>query len=239
MCGGRVGKDGIHGVTAASEELTENTPAGHVQIGDPYTQKKMQDFLLEARDEDIIKFITDNGGGGLSSSVGETARFSNGCEVELEKVPLKYEGMDQWEIWISESQERMTLAIEDKEDFKKFIEQQIRYNESLEKVYNNKTQLVKQEKEKLTYEKTEPEYIPFQVYCYEVASVALIGAASLVLMLFKLPIVDNTQLYIYAVIVVVDAIIILCALFIPLLILPRTSSENLLRWIKKHVFRRN
>lgn len=131
------------------------------------------------------------------------------------------------------------LAIEDKEDFKKFIEQQIRYNESLEKVYNNKTQLVKQEKEKLTYEKTEPEYIPFQVYCYEVASVALIGAASLVLMLFKLPIVDNTQLYIYAVIVVVDAIIILCALFIPLLILPRTSSENLLRWIKKHVFRRN
>ncbi len=111
MTGGRVGKDGIHGVTAASEVYTEHTPAGHVQIGDPYTQKKMHDFLLEARDEGLIEFITDNGGGGLSSSVGETARFSNGCEVHLETVPLKYEGLDQWEIWVSESQERMTVAI--------------------------------------------------------------------------------------------------------------------------------
>ena len=111
MCGGRVGKDGIHGVTASSEVFSENTPAGHVQIGDPYTQKKMHDFLLEARDEGLIKFITDNGGGGLSSSVGESARFSNGCEIELEKVPLKYKGLDQWEIWISESQERMTVAV--------------------------------------------------------------------------------------------------------------------------------
>jgi phosphoribosylformylglycinamidine synthase len=111
MCGGRVGKDGIHGVTAASEEYSEHTPAGHVQIGDPYTQKKMHDFLLEARDEELIEFITDNGGGGLSSSIGESARFSNGCEVDLEKVPLKYHGLDQWEIWISESQERMTVAV--------------------------------------------------------------------------------------------------------------------------------
>jgi phosphoribosylformylglycinamidine synthase len=111
MSGGRVGKDGIHGVTAASETFSEHTPAGHVQIGDPYTQKKMHDFLLEARDEGLIRFITDNGGGGLSSSVGETARFSNGCDVQLEKVPLKYEGLDQWEIWVSESQERMTIAV--------------------------------------------------------------------------------------------------------------------------------
>ncbi len=111
MSGGRVGKDGIHGVTAASETFSENTPAGHVQIGDPYTQKKMHDFLLEARDKGLVRFITDNGGGGLSSSVGESARYSNGCEIELEKVPLKYEGLDQWEIWVSESQERMTVAI--------------------------------------------------------------------------------------------------------------------------------
>jgi phosphoribosylformylglycinamidine synthase II len=111
MSGGRVGKDGIHGVTASSETFSENTPAGHVQIGDPYTQKKMHDFLLEARDQGLIRFITDNGGGGLSSSVGETARFSNGCEVQLEKVPLKYDGLDQWEIWVSESQERMTIAV--------------------------------------------------------------------------------------------------------------------------------
>jgi phosphoribosylformylglycinamidine synthase len=111
MSGGRVGKDGIHGVTAASETYSEHTPAGHVQIGDPYTQKKMHDFLLEARDEGLFTFITDNGGGGLSSSIGESARFSNGCIVELDKVPLKYEGLDQWEIWVSESQERMTIAV--------------------------------------------------------------------------------------------------------------------------------
>jgi phosphoribosylformylglycinamidine synthase subunit PurSL len=111
MSGGRVGKDGIHGVTASSETYTEHTPAGHVQIGDPYTQKKMHDFLLEARDEGLIAFITDNGGGGLSSSIGESARFSNGARVDLDRVPLKYEGLDQWEIWVSESQERMTVAV--------------------------------------------------------------------------------------------------------------------------------
>ncbi|MEW5725270.1 MAG: AIR synthase-related protein, partial [Thermodesulfobacteriota bacterium] len=111
MCGGRVGKDGIHGVTAASLGYSEHTPAGHVQIGDPYTQKKMHDFLLEARDQGLIQFITDNGGGGLSSSIGESARFSGGAEVDLDQVPLKYEGLDQWEIWVSESQERMTVAV--------------------------------------------------------------------------------------------------------------------------------
>lgn len=111
MSGGRVGKDGIHGVTASSESYSENTPAGHVQIGDPYTQKKMHDFLLEARDEGLLSFITDNGGGGLSSSIGESAQFAGGAYVELDKVPLKYEGLDVWEIWISESQERMTVAV--------------------------------------------------------------------------------------------------------------------------------
>ncbi|MFO7750213.1 MAG: phosphoribosylformylglycinamidine synthase subunit PurS [Desulfobacteraceae bacterium] len=111
MSGGRVGKDGIHGVTASSESYSDTTPAGHVQIGDPYTQKKMHDFLLAARDEGLFGFITDNGGGGLSSSVGESAMISNGCEVWLDRVPLKYEGLDMWEIWVSESQERMTIAV--------------------------------------------------------------------------------------------------------------------------------
>lgn len=121
MSGGRVGKDGIHGVTASSEVLSENTPAGHVQIGDPYTQKKMHDFLLVARDEGLFGFITDNGGGGLSSSVGESAMISNGCEVWLDKVPLKYEGLDMWEIWVSESQERMTIAVKP-ENIDRFLE---------------------------------------------------------------------------------------------------------------------
>ncbi len=126
MSGGRVGKDGIHGVTASSEAYTEHTPAGHVQIGDPYTQKKMHDFLLEARDEGLISFITDNGGGGLSSSIGESARFSNGALVELDKIPLKYEGLDQWEIWVSESQERMTVAVKP-EHLTRFMELSVKH----------------------------------------------------------------------------------------------------------------
>jgi phosphoribosylformylglycinamidine synthase II len=111
MCGGRVGRDGIHGVTASSEVSSAGTPAGHVQIGDPYTQKKMHDFLLEARDLGLINFITDCGGGGLSSAVGESGCLAGGVEVWLEKVPLKYAGLDPWEIWISESQERMVVAV--------------------------------------------------------------------------------------------------------------------------------
>ncbi len=111
MCGGRVGKDGIHGVTASSSIYSEDTPAGHVQIGDPYTQKKMHDFLCEARDQGLIRFITDCGGGGLSSAVGESARFAGGVEVDLDRIPRKYDGLDQWEIWISESQERMIIAV--------------------------------------------------------------------------------------------------------------------------------
>ncbi|MBM4284296.1 MAG: phosphoribosylformylglycinamidine synthase [Deltaproteobacteria bacterium] len=112
MCGGRVGMDGIHGVTASSEVSSAGTPAGHVQIGDPYTQKKLHDFLLEARDRGWIRFITDCGGGGLSSAVGESARMAGGVEVKLEQVPLKYQGLDPWEIWISESQERMVAAVD-------------------------------------------------------------------------------------------------------------------------------
>jgi phosphoribosylformylglycinamidine synthase len=111
MCGGRVGKDGIHGVTASSEVASPGTPAGHVQIGDPYTQKNMHDFILEARDQGLLTFITDCGGGGLSSAVGESARGPGGAEVWLEQIPLKYGGLDPWEIWVSESQERMVAAI--------------------------------------------------------------------------------------------------------------------------------
>jgi len=116
MCGGRVGKDGIHGVTASSEVSSPGTPAGHVQIGDPYTQKNMHDFLLEARDRGMLTFITDCGGGGLSSAVGESARLAGGAEVWLERVPLKYPGLDPWEIWVSESQERMVAAVPPEND---------------------------------------------------------------------------------------------------------------------------
>ncbi len=112
MTGGRIGKDGIHGATFSSEELHEGSPVTAVQIGDPITQKKMTDFLLIARDRGLYRCITDNGAGGLSSSVGETARLSGGCEIDLKKAPLKYSGLKPWEILISESQERMTLAVD-------------------------------------------------------------------------------------------------------------------------------
>ena len=111
MTGGRIGKDGIHGATFSSEELHEGSPVTAVQIGDPITQKKMTDFLLVARDRGLYRAITDNGAGGLSSSVGETARISGGCELDLDRAPLKYPGLNPWEILISESQERMTLAV--------------------------------------------------------------------------------------------------------------------------------
>lgn len=112
MVGGRVGLDGIHGATFSSEAMDTGSPAGAVQIGDPITQKKLSDAIVkETRDLKLYNSITDNGAGGLSCSVAEMAKESGGCLVELEKVPLKYPGLAPWQIWISESQERMTLAV--------------------------------------------------------------------------------------------------------------------------------
>ncbi len=111
MTGGRIGKDGIHGATFSSEPLHEGSPATAVQIGDPITQKKMADFLLEARDLGLFNCITDDGAGGLSSSIGEMARIPGGACVRLDKAPLKYAGLAPWEIFLSEAQERMTLAV--------------------------------------------------------------------------------------------------------------------------------
>ncbi len=111
MTGGRIGKDGIHGATFSSEELNENSPVSAVQIGDPITQKRMFDFLIRARDKGLYNFITDNGAGGLSSSIGEMAGECGGCRMDLAKAPLKYAGLNPWEILISEAQERMSLAV--------------------------------------------------------------------------------------------------------------------------------
>ena len=111
MSGGRIGADGIHGATFSSEELHEGSPATAVQIGDPITQRKMYDFLMRARDLGLYNAITDNGAGGLSSSVGEMAEDSGGFDMDLAKAPLKYDGLKPWEILISEAQERMTMAV--------------------------------------------------------------------------------------------------------------------------------
>nr|WP_255216501.1 AIR synthase-related protein [Pseudenhygromyxa sp. WMMC2535] len=111
MVGGRIGKDGIHGATFSSVELDENSPVQAVQIGDPITQKMMWDFLAEARDRGLYSGMTDNGAGGLSSSVGELAEATGGARIDLERAPLKYPGLAPWEILISEAQERMTVAV--------------------------------------------------------------------------------------------------------------------------------
>ncbi|APR99161.1 phosphoribosylformylglycinamidine synthase subunit PurL [Wolbachia endosymbiont of Folsomia candida] len=109
IIGGRVGRDGIHGATFSSEALSGNSPSTVVQIGDPITQKKLSNAIIEARDLGLYNAITDNGAGGLSSSVGEMGQ--NGFEVDLSKILLKNDDMAPWEMWISESQERMTLAV--------------------------------------------------------------------------------------------------------------------------------
>ncbi|MEM3700169.1 MAG: phosphoribosylformylglycinamidine synthase subunit PurL [Candidatus Bathyarchaeia archaeon] len=115
LAGGRTGRDGIHGVTFASAVLTEKSeevsrPA--VQIANPIEEEKLKRAIIRVRDLELASAITDLGGGGLSSAVGETAkRFGCGAFVELDKVPLKYSGLAPWEIYVSESQERMLLAV--------------------------------------------------------------------------------------------------------------------------------
>jgi len=111
MTGGKIGKDGIHGATFSSEELHKDSPIQAVQIGDPITQKIMSDFIYEARDLNLYRFVTDNGAGGLSSSIGEMAEQCGGCCMDLSKAPLKYSGLAPWEILVSEAQERMSFAV--------------------------------------------------------------------------------------------------------------------------------
>jgi len=111
MVGGEIGADGIHGATFSSLELDENSPRAAVQIGDPLTQKRTLDFLIEARDQGLYTCITDNGAGGLSSSVGEMAELTGGVEIDLARAPVKYPGLNPYELMISESQERMTVGV--------------------------------------------------------------------------------------------------------------------------------
>ncbi len=114
--GGRTGRDGIHGATFSSGEMTERTIEVHssaVQIGNAIEEKRMFDALLEARDRDLIRLIQDVGGGGFSSAVGEIGE-SLGVSVDIKNAPLKYQGLAPWEIWVSESQERMVVVLEEK-----------------------------------------------------------------------------------------------------------------------------
>jgi phosphoribosylformylglycinamidine synthase II len=113
VVGGRTGRDGIHGATFSSAELTsesESLSGGAVQIGNAITEKMVADVVLQARDQGLYRSITDCGAGGLSSAVGEMGA-ELGAEVWLDRAPLKYEGLSYTEIWISEAQERMVLSV--------------------------------------------------------------------------------------------------------------------------------
>lgn len=148
--GGATGRDGIHGATFSSGEMTAQTlekSGASVQIGNAIEEKRVLDLILTLRDKNLIRTITDCGAGGYSSAVGEMAQ-DIGAIVELEKVPLKYPGLTPWEIFLSESQERMVIAVAPK-DLKKI--------QQIAKVYNVRIEAIgkfeKTNKLKVTYKK--------------------------------------------------------------------------------------
>ena len=118
LVGGETGRDGIHGVTFASAELTkesEEVSRPAVQIANPIEEERVKRAIVKLRDEGLGSAITDIGGGGISCGTGEMAERSNlGIHVYLEKIPLKYQGLAPWEIYVSESQERMLLSVPEK-----------------------------------------------------------------------------------------------------------------------------
>ncbi len=129
VTGGRTGRDGIHGATFSSAEMTDRTisvNATAVQIGNAVEEKRTFDAILEARDKNLIRAVQDLGAGGFSSAIGEMGE-QTGVTVNLEKAPLKYQGLNPWEIWVSESQERM-LIILPPENIKDFLEICKKYN---------------------------------------------------------------------------------------------------------------
>lgn len=114
VIGGRTGRDGIHGATFSSGEMTHRTVdvnASAVQIGNAIEEKRTSDALLEASSQGLVRAVTDCGAGGFGSALGEMGS-ETGVLVWLEKAPLKYPGLSPWEIWLSESQERMVLAVD-------------------------------------------------------------------------------------------------------------------------------
>ncbi|MBI2597193.1 phosphoribosylformylglycinamidine synthase subunit PurL [Candidatus Daviesbacteria bacterium] len=129
VIGGKTGRDGIHGATFSSGEMTErtiNVNSTAVQIGNAIEEKRVFDAILEARDNDLIRALQDCGGGGFSSSIGEIGE-SLGVTINLEKAPLKYPGLSPWEMWVSESQERMIIVLQ-KKNLRRFLRICEKYN---------------------------------------------------------------------------------------------------------------
>ncbi|MEK7389754.1 MAG: phosphoribosylformylglycinamidine synthase subunit PurL [Elusimicrobiota bacterium] len=110
VAGGRTGRDGLHGATFSSSNLGSDSPSSAVQIGHAIQEKRLLDALLTARDKRLYRSVTDCGAGGFSSAIGELGADC-GASVRLEDAPLKVTGLEGWEIWLSESQERMVFAV--------------------------------------------------------------------------------------------------------------------------------
>lgn len=149
--GGKTGRDGIHGATFSSAEMTDKTVSVNssaVQIGNAIEEKRMFDAILEATEKGLMSMIQDCGAGGFSSAIGEMGE-EIGVEVDLSLAPLKYQGLSPWEIWVSESQERMTAAVPQK-NLKRFLDICKKYNVEasvLGKFTGKKKVIIKYEKE--------------------------------------------------------------------------------------------
>jgi len=114
IVGSKTGRDGIHGATFASEELTEKSQAKRpaVQIGDPFTEKLLLEATLEIIEEDLVVGIQDMGAAGITCSCSEmSAKGESGIEIEINLVPVRESGMTPYEIMLSESQERMLVCV--------------------------------------------------------------------------------------------------------------------------------
>jgi phosphoribosylformylglycinamidine synthase len=122
--GGATGADGLRGAVMSSRDIrSEDFSGSIVQVANPYTQRCLTDFIIEARDKNLLTAVTDNGAGGLASSVGEMSTLTGGATIDLSKIRLKFDGLLEWEKLLSESQERMTLATDKPEEIKKLLKE--------------------------------------------------------------------------------------------------------------------
>jgi phosphoribosylformylglycinamidine (FGAM) synthase-like enzyme len=124
LIGGATGADGLRGAVMSSRDIRgEDFSGSMVQVANPYTQRTLTDFLIDARNKGLISAVTDNGAGGMASSVGEMATLTGGAKIDLSNIRLKYEGLLQWEKLLSESQERMTLATHKPQELKALLQE--------------------------------------------------------------------------------------------------------------------
>ncbi len=124
VIGGATGADGLRGAVMSSRDIrSEDFGGSIVQVANPYTQRCLTDFLIEARNKGLLTAVTDNGAGGLASSVGEMSTLTGGAVIDLSRLRLKFEGLLAWEKLLSESQERMTLATHDPEGLIKLLKE--------------------------------------------------------------------------------------------------------------------